>query len=170
MQSAPYFPILLADNDPAQAGKKKARKTTRAGGAGVDLEKVAQEQQIKIQKEKEKIEAAIQAKKETEQVIYGELSARDSGNSESMVDNRIGKTSKIGGDKNKARKNYAKSKTVGGKEDAKVKNSGRDGDGSKSKGSGGVTKEEADQMVNNKNKKHTKTGQVIPVDVTGKVI
>ncbi|XP_030634071.1 immunoglobulin-like and fibronectin type III domain-containing protein 1 [Chanos chanos] len=45
--------IVEADNDPASHGKKKARKTTQAGGGGVDLEKIAQEQQEKLQKERE---------------------------------------------------------------------------------------------------------------------
>uniref|UniRef100_A0A667YYL5 Immunoglobulin like and fibronectin type III domain containing 1, tandem duplicate 3 n=1 Tax=Myripristis murdjan TaxID=586833 RepID=A0A667YYL5_9TELE len=55
-------------------GKKKARKTTSAGGAGIDLEQVAKEQQIKIQQEKDKLEAAIKEKKEEEKPIVEEPS------------------------------------------------------------------------------------------------
>ncbi|XP_076132939.1 immunoglobulin-like and fibronectin type III domain-containing protein 1 [Alosa pseudoharengus] len=45
--------IVEADSDPANKGKKVARKTTQAGGAGVDLEKLAQEQQEKLVRDRE---------------------------------------------------------------------------------------------------------------------
>uniref|UniRef100_A0A4W6DDZ4 Immunoglobulin like and fibronectin type III domain containing 1, tandem duplicate 3 n=1 Tax=Lates calcarifer TaxID=8187 RepID=A0A4W6DDZ4_LATCA len=54
--------VVEADCDPTSAGKKKPRKTTLAGGAQIDLEKVAKEQQIKNSEEMEKILAAIKAK------------------------------------------------------------------------------------------------------------
>ncbi|XP_054473183.1 immunoglobulin-like and fibronectin type III domain-containing protein 1 [Anoplopoma fimbria] len=44
--------VVEADKD-AQKGKKAARKTTKAGGSGMDLQKVAQEQQAKLVKERE---------------------------------------------------------------------------------------------------------------------
>lgn len=44
-----------ADNDPNLHGKKKARKTTQAGGSGLDLTKIAAEQQAKLQKDKEEL-------------------------------------------------------------------------------------------------------------------
>lgn len=52
-----------ADKD-AQKGKKSARKTTRAGGSGMDLQKVAQEQQVKLEKEREERKEQIKAAKE----------------------------------------------------------------------------------------------------------
>lgn len=52
-----------ADKD-AQKGKKSARKTTRAGGAGIDLQKVAEEQQAKLEKEREEIKEQIKVAKE----------------------------------------------------------------------------------------------------------
>lgn len=52
-----------ADKD-AQKGKKSARKTTRAGGAGIDLQKVAEEQQVKLEKEREVIKEQIKVAKE----------------------------------------------------------------------------------------------------------
>lgn len=52
-----------ADKD-AQKGKKSARKTTRAGGAGIDLQKVAEEQQAKLEKEREVIKEQIKVAKE----------------------------------------------------------------------------------------------------------
>ncbi|XP_023271938.1 immunoglobulin-like and fibronectin type III domain-containing protein 1 isoform X2 [Seriola lalandi dorsalis] len=55
--------VVEADKD-AQKGKKSARKTTRAGGSGVDLQKIAQEQQAKLEKEREEIKEQIKAAKE----------------------------------------------------------------------------------------------------------
>lgn len=52
-----------ADKD-AQKGKKSARKTTRAGGAGIDLQKVAEEQHVKLEKEREVIKEQIKVAKE----------------------------------------------------------------------------------------------------------
>lgn len=54
-----YFPCYLsflfhdqADNDPNLHGKKKARKTTQAGGSGLNLTEIAAEQRNKLQKDK----------------------------------------------------------------------------------------------------------------------
>lgn len=55
--------MYLADKG-APKGKKVARKTTRAGGSEVDLSKVAQEQQLKLGKEKEERKEQIKAAKE----------------------------------------------------------------------------------------------------------
>ncbi|KAK1897915.1 Immunoglobulin-like and fibronectin type III domain containing protein 1 [Dissostichus eleginoides] len=52
--------VVQAEGDPASA--ERASKTTLAGGAPIDLEKVAREQQIKNQEEVEKILAAVKAK------------------------------------------------------------------------------------------------------------
>ncbi len=57
------FFFNLADKD-AQKGKKTARKTTRAGGSGMDLQKIAQEQQVKLEKEREERKEQIKAVKE----------------------------------------------------------------------------------------------------------
>ncbi|KAJ8016727.1 hypothetical protein DPEC_G00010360 [Dallia pectoralis] len=57
--------IVEADSDPALRGKKKARKTTQAGGTGLDLEKLSQEQEAKLAKERKAlIEAANKAREE----------------------------------------------------------------------------------------------------------
>ncbi|XP_064162002.1 immunoglobulin-like and fibronectin type III domain-containing protein 1 isoform X2 [Anguilla rostrata] len=53
IRSCSAWLVVEADNDPNLRGKKKVRKTTQAGGAGVDLAKIAQEQQAKLQKERE---------------------------------------------------------------------------------------------------------------------
>lgn len=53
--------FFLGDKD--SHGKKAARKTTRAGGGGADILKVAQEQSVKIQKEREELVAKIEAAK-----------------------------------------------------------------------------------------------------------
>ncbi|XP_067116541.1 immunoglobulin-like and fibronectin type III domain-containing protein 1 [Osmerus mordax] len=56
--------VVEADKDPNNRGKKAVRKTTQAGG-GADLAKVAQEQQGKLQKEREEmIEVVMQAQAE----------------------------------------------------------------------------------------------------------
>lgn len=52
-----------ADKD-AQKGKKTARKTTRAGGSGQDLQKIAKEQQAKLEKEKEERKEQMKASEE----------------------------------------------------------------------------------------------------------
>uniref|UniRef100_A0A8C8FST0 Immunoglobulin like and fibronectin type III domain containing 1, tandem duplicate 2 n=1 Tax=Oncorhynchus tshawytscha TaxID=74940 RepID=A0A8C8FST0_ONCTS len=61
--------IVEADSDPASHGKKKTRKTTQAGGTGLDLGKLAQEQQEKLAKERqEQIDAANKARAEEERL------------------------------------------------------------------------------------------------------
>nr|CBN80727.1 Immunoglobulin-like and fibronectin type III domain-containing protein 1 [Dicentrarchus labrax] len=55
MTSCSAWLIVEADSDPNSAGKKKARKTTRAGGGGEELLKIAQEQQAKIQQERDEL-------------------------------------------------------------------------------------------------------------------
>ncbi|XP_054641409.1 immunoglobulin-like and fibronectin type III domain-containing protein 1 [Dunckerocampus dactyliophorus] len=57
---------LKADNDPNSHGKKKARKTTRAGGGGGDLLKIAEEQQAKIEKERDVLLAKAKSDAEAE--------------------------------------------------------------------------------------------------------
>nr|XP_057911821.1 immunoglobulin-like and fibronectin type III domain-containing protein 1 [Doryrhamphus excisus] len=52
--------VVEADKDTDQ-GKKSVRKTTKAGGSGIDLQKVAQEQNAKLEKEKEEVKAAKEA-------------------------------------------------------------------------------------------------------------
>ncbi|XP_077385040.1 immunoglobulin-like and fibronectin type III domain-containing protein 1 [Festucalex cinctus] len=57
--------VVEADKD-ADQGKKSMRKTTKAGGSGIDLQKVAQEQHEKLEKQKEELREQIQAAKEAE--------------------------------------------------------------------------------------------------------
>ncbi|XP_063321071.1 immunoglobulin-like and fibronectin type III domain-containing protein 1 [Pelmatolapia mariae] len=54
--------VVEADSNPAPGGERRPRKTTVARGARTDFEKVAQEQQLKIQGEMEKLLAAVNAK------------------------------------------------------------------------------------------------------------
>ncbi|XP_076125294.1 immunoglobulin-like and fibronectin type III domain-containing protein 1 [Alosa pseudoharengus] len=59
--------VVEADKEPSTHGKKKARKTTTAGGSGVDLAKIAAEQNAKIQTERaEIVEKVKQAQAEKE--------------------------------------------------------------------------------------------------------
>ncbi|KAM9859304.1 immunoglobulin-like and fibronectin type III domain-containing protein 1 [Aulostomus maculatus] len=64
LKSCSAWLIVEADKGPNSAGKKKARKTTRAGGGGADLLKIAQEQQAKIQKERDELVAKAKAEAE----------------------------------------------------------------------------------------------------------
>lgn len=61
-----------AERDPASAGEKAARKASVAGGARVDLEKAAQQQQIKLQEQMERILTSVKATHEKE---HGKRSA-----------------------------------------------------------------------------------------------
>ncbi|XP_032369259.1 immunoglobulin-like and fibronectin type III domain-containing protein 1 isoform X3 [Etheostoma spectabile] len=45
----------------AEKGKKSVRKTTRAGGSGIDLQKIAEEQQVKLEKQREEKKEQIKA-------------------------------------------------------------------------------------------------------------
>ncbi|XP_016085834.1 immunoglobulin-like and fibronectin type III domain-containing protein 1 [Sinocyclocheilus grahami] len=71
--------IVEADNYLDTKGKKKPRKTTQAGGAGVDLAKIAAEQQIKLQKERDERIAAVKTASAEEEAA----GAVDSGGSAS---------------------------------------------------------------------------------------
>lgn len=59
-----YILSSKAESGPASAGKKMARKATAAGGARIDLEEVAREQQIRNRKQMEEILASVKAKRE----------------------------------------------------------------------------------------------------------
>lgn len=54
--------IVEAENGPGSAARKIARKSTLAGGAHINLEKVAREQQIKNRKQMEEILTSLKAK------------------------------------------------------------------------------------------------------------
>ncbi|KAM9759805.1 immunoglobulin-like and fibronectin type III domain-containing protein 1 [Menidia menidia] len=66
MTSCNAWLIVQVDKDPSAAGKKKVRKTTRAGGGGDELLKIAQEQQAKLQKERDELIAKAKARAEEE--------------------------------------------------------------------------------------------------------
>ncbi|KAF3856670.1 hypothetical protein F7725_017393 [Dissostichus mawsoni] len=61
LKSCSAWLLLEADNDPATKGKKKVRKTTRAGGGGADILKIAEEQQAKIMQDREELIARARA-------------------------------------------------------------------------------------------------------------
>uniref|UniRef100_A0A3P9AZI6 Immunoglobulin-like and fibronectin type III domain-containing protein 1 n=1 Tax=Maylandia zebra TaxID=106582 RepID=A0A3P9AZI6_9CICH len=63
IKSCSAWLVIEADKD-AQKGKKTARKTTRAGGSGQDLQKIAKEQQAKLEKEKEERKEQMKASEE----------------------------------------------------------------------------------------------------------
>ncbi|XP_029291763.1 immunoglobulin-like and fibronectin type III domain-containing protein 1 [Cottoperca gobio] len=78
--------VVQAEGDPASAGRP--RKTTVGGGAQIDLEEVAREQQIKNREEMEKIFAAVK-EKHGEGQLKGEKTLTTSG--------RDGEISAVGG-------------------------------------------------------------------------
>ena len=55
------YTILCFSSAEKDKGKKSVRKTTRAGGSGVDLQQVAQEQQAKLEKVREERKEQIKA-------------------------------------------------------------------------------------------------------------
>lgn len=61
MTACVLFFTLSAERDPASVGEKAARKTSLAGGTRVDLEKAAQQQQIKLQEQMERILTSVKA-------------------------------------------------------------------------------------------------------------
>ncbi|KAL7398350.1 hypothetical protein ABVT39_008335 [Epinephelus coioides] len=186
IKSCSAWLVVQAESDPASAGRKRARKTTLAGGAQIDLEKVAREQQIKNREEIEKILAAVKVKhgegqlKERKTLITngrdGEISAatgpgRNSGAvNDDMPDAVKARTlSEPTGSKEKAKiknsgGNGTKTKLdVSGyvtQEGAKIKNSRENGTETKLDVSGCVTQAGAQQIVDDpKNKKHSRSGQ-----------
>lgn len=82
-----YFPCSLSllfhvqsDNVPNLHGKKKVRKTTQARGSGLDLTKIAAEQQNKLKKDKEEMISAIMtAMPEKEAAASGDSDTSASG-------------------------------------------------------------------------------------------
>nr|XP_019951512.1 PREDICTED: immunoglobulin-like and fibronectin type III domain-containing protein 1 [Paralichthys olivaceus] len=65
--------VVEADSDPTPACKKKPRRTAVAGGAQIDLDKVAKEQQMKNQEEMEKILAAVKEKRKRQGPLIEDL-------------------------------------------------------------------------------------------------
>ncbi|XP_056157206.1 immunoglobulin-like and fibronectin type III domain-containing protein 1 [Lampris incognitus] len=64
LKSCSAWLVVEADNDPNMLGKKKTRRTTQAGGGGSDLLKIAQEQQAKLQMERDEMIAKAKAEAE----------------------------------------------------------------------------------------------------------
>ncbi|XP_035244791.1 immunoglobulin-like and fibronectin type III domain-containing protein 1 isoform X1 [Anguilla anguilla] len=91
LKSCNAWLIVEADKDPNLRGKKKVRKTTQAGGSGADLAKIAQEQQAKLQTEREE----LMAKRAKEEKEKAEASAKETdkggkGDSTKMVSEQNG--------------------------------------------------------------------------------
>ncbi|XP_040908463.1 immunoglobulin-like and fibronectin type III domain-containing protein 1 [Toxotes jaculatrix] len=153
--------VVAAEGDLASAGKKKLRKTTLAGGAWTELEKVAKEQQIKNREEMEKILAAVKAKHEAGQLKGEETLTTGGRHGEITAVTELGKKAGDVKDKPDAAKASVLSEPTGSRENAKIKNSRGDGKVSKLDVSGCVTKAGAPVIADDsKNKKHIKPGQV----------
>ncbi|XP_034733166.1 immunoglobulin-like and fibronectin type III domain-containing protein 1 [Etheostoma cragini] len=154
--------VVQAESEPASAGQKRARKTALAGGAQIDLEKVAREQQIKNREEMEKILAAVKAKHGEGQLKEAKsltTSGRDGDGVITTVPGP-GKYSRAVKDKPNAAKTSALSESTGTKGKDKIKNSRGDGPETKLNASGCVTQAGLQLIVDDpKNKKHTRSGQ-----------
>ena len=145
--------ISTADTEPAPTGKKKARKTTQAGGAGVNLEKVAEEQQGKLQKEKEeRIEAIIKAKEEQQATMPENVVE------EKTDDSALVKDPPVGRDTSKDKQTEIPPKK---QEPPVVKSSISDG---------GQLKLVKEEPKVDKSPKPVKTSPVVPTNVIGKIL
>uniref|UniRef100_A0A3P8U4T1 Immunoglobulin like and fibronectin type III domain containing 1, tandem duplicate 3 n=1 Tax=Amphiprion percula TaxID=161767 RepID=A0A3P8U4T1_AMPPE len=67
--------LIVEDKDPNSAGKKKARKTTRAGGGSEDLLRIAEEQRAIVEKEREALIAKAKAEAEAAAAVAAALAA-----------------------------------------------------------------------------------------------
>lgn len=154
------------EGDPASAGKKKPRKTTLAGGARIDLEKVAKEQQIKHRQEMEKILAAVKTKHGAGQLRGGKTLSTDGEDGEMAAVN--GLSENAGAVKADSAKARVPPEPAGSKGRANISNTRGGGTVSKSDASGCVAKtvraEEGQESI-----KHIHAGQVDFDKVTGKV-
>uniref|UniRef100_A0A3P8TMU7 Immunoglobulin like and fibronectin type III domain containing 1, tandem duplicate 1 n=1 Tax=Amphiprion percula TaxID=161767 RepID=A0A3P8TMU7_AMPPE len=133
---------LVVEAESNLAGKKIARKTTLAGGARIDLEKVAKEQQIKYRQEMEKILASVKAKHDGGQLKEKMTLTTGGGDGKNS---EITEPDKNAGDiKDKSDTAKASAQPVGRKGKTKRKNSKGDGTVSKLDNSGCVTKADVD--------------------------
>ncbi|KAL3064611.1 hypothetical protein OYC64_000789 [Pagothenia borchgrevinki] len=150
--------VVQAEGDPASA--ERASKTTLAGGAPIDLEKVAREQQIKNQEEVEKILAAVKAKHGEGALKEGRIltTGRDG---EITTVNGLGQNSRAGTEEHNATTTSALSepKRKGHKGKAKKKKSRRDTAETTLDASGGETREGTQLIDGPKKKKHSRSGQ-----------
>nr|XP_033943528.1 immunoglobulin-like and fibronectin type III domain-containing protein 1 [Pseudochaenichthys georgianus] len=150
--------VVQAEGDPASA--ERASKTTLAGGALIDLEKVAREQQIKNQEEVEKILAAVKAKHGEGALKEGRIltTGRDG---EITTVNGLGQNGRAGTEEHNATTSSALSETKrkGHKGKAKKKRSRRDPAETTLDASGGETQEGTQLIDGPKKKKHRRSGQ-----------
>ncbi|KAM3877763.1 immunoglobulin-like and fibronectin type III domain-containing protein 1 [Diretmus argenteus] len=75
LKSCSAWLVVEADGDPNTQAKKKARKTTQAGGGGADLMAIAKEQQAKLQKERDEMIAKAKAEAEAAAAAAAEAAA-----------------------------------------------------------------------------------------------
>ncbi|XP_033982266.1 LOW QUALITY PROTEIN: immunoglobulin-like and fibronectin type III domain-containing protein 1 [Trematomus bernacchii] len=150
--------VVQAEGDPASA--ERASKTTLAGGAPIDLEKVAREQQIKNQEEVEKILAAVKAK-HGEGALKGGRILTTGRDGEITTINGLGQNSRAGTEEHNATTTSALSepKRKGHKGKAKKKKSRRDTAETTLDASGGETREGTQLIDGPKKKKHSRSGQ-----------
>lgn len=141
-----------------------------AGGAQIDLEKVAREQQIKNREEMEKILASVKAKHKEGQLRDKKTLTTSGRDDDIGAITGPGKSSGAVKDESNAARTSGLSEPTGSKGKAKTKNSRGDGTVTISDDSGCVTKAEEQIIVDGpKSKRHTRCGQADFDKVTGKV-
>ncbi|KAK2897384.1 hypothetical protein Q8A73_013764 [Channa argus] len=119
--------VVGAENESTSAGKKKPRKTTIAGGAWVDLEKVAREQQLKHREEMEKILAAVKVGHEAGQLKENKTLTTGGKIAEINAATGLSKNAGAVRDDVHTSKANALSESMGSEEKANIKNSKGDG-------------------------------------------
>ncbi|KAI1890624.1 hypothetical protein AGOR_G00155580, partial [Albula goreensis] len=159
--------MVQANDDRSMHGKKAARKTTCAGAGGADLEKIAKEQQAKLQKERDDAEAARRAKEAQDAADKanagsgdgGDGSGKDGAGGDGFGINGVGddESAKDGSGKDGSESGMDGAINDGsGLDGAGGDKSGKDGTGNGSGGDGS-----AGDGTDGK-KKRTRTGPLVP--------
>ncbi|XP_041638138.1 immunoglobulin-like and fibronectin type III domain-containing protein 1 [Cheilinus undulatus] len=120
MASCSAWLVVEADNDPNSKGKKKARKTTRAGGGGAELLKIAQEQQAKVQQQKDELVSKLKAEAEAAAAAKAEAEAKAKAEAEAKAE-ALAKAKAEAKEKAKAKKKALSEEQAGEKTGEKKK-------------------------------------------------
>nr|XP_020466302.1 immunoglobulin-like and fibronectin type III domain-containing protein 1 [Monopterus albus] len=153
MKSCSAWLVVEAEGGPTSAGKRKPRKTTVAAGVRADLEKVAKEQQLKNQKEMEKILAAVKARHEAGQLEGERTLTSSKRDGETTAVTGPGKNLEAVGNNLDTAKTSVPTEPVGSKEKTTITNSKGDGTVSTLDVSGCVTKTAVQVTVDDPMKK-----------------
>ncbi|XP_063754659.1 immunoglobulin-like and fibronectin type III domain-containing protein 1 [Eleginops maclovinus] len=150
--------VVQVEGDPSSA--ERAGKTTLAGGAQIDLEKVARERQIKNREEMEKILAAVKAK-QGEGALKERMTLTTGRDGEITTVNGLGQNNGAGTEEQNATTTNALSEPTEKGHKGKVKKKESRGDTAETKcDASGCETQEGPQMIDGpKTKKHRRSGQ-----------